>query len=125
MPLEGRDGFRRNRLDLLSHAATKQLHKMCHKGGNVFPTLSERRQQDGEDVQTIVQVTAKLTASDHLDEVPIRCRYEPNVHLMSSTASQSLELLFLQHTQQLRLQGRGDVADFVQKQGAFIGHFEA
>src|SRR5882724_4215842 len=44
---------------------------------------------------------------------------------MSSTASQSLELLFLQDTQQLRLQRRGDIAHFVQEQRAFVSHFEA
>src|SRR5712671_7546200 len=67
IPLEGSHGFRRNAVDLLPHAAAKQLHEMCHKGGNVLPALSERRQQDGEDVQTIVQITPKLAASDHLD----------------------------------------------------------
>src|SRR5439155_14504482 len=46
-----------------------------------FPALSERRQQDGEDVQTIIQVTAKLPASDHLDEIPIRCSYKPDITL--------------------------------------------
>src|SRR5882724_4963992 len=44
---------------------------------------------------------------------------------MSSTASQSLELLFLQDTQQLRLQSGGDIAHFVQEQRAFVSHFEA
>src|SRR5258706_1603886 len=33
--------------------------------------------------------------------------------------------MFLQHAQQLRLQRRGDVAHFVQKQGTFVSHFEA
>src|SRR5207245_7871566 len=36
-----------------------------------------------------------------------------------------LEFLLLQHTQQLRLQCRRDVAYFVQQQSAFISHFEA
>jgi hypothetical protein len=33
--------------------------------------------------------------------------------------------LLLQHAQQLRLQDQGDIAYFVQKQGALISHFEA
>src|SRR6266852_2860144 len=64
--LEGGHGFRRNAIDFLPHATAKQLHEMRDKSRDVFPALSERRQQDGEDVQTIIQVTAKLTASDHL-----------------------------------------------------------
>jgi hypothetical protein len=34
----------------------------------------------GEDVQPIVQITAKLTSSHHLREIPIRCSYQPNVY---------------------------------------------
>src|SRR6266851_6493667 len=70
IPLEGSHGFRRNRLDRLSHAAAEGLHKMHYKRGNVFPALTQRRQQDGEDIQTIVEITTELTARDHLDQIP-------------------------------------------------------
>src|ERR1700685_307625 len=66
VPLEGSHGFRRNALDWFPHAAAKQLHEVRDKRGNIFPALSERRYQDGEDVQTIIQITAKLTARYHL-----------------------------------------------------------
>src|SRR6267154_3121641 len=69
--LERSHGFRSNAIDLLPHAAAKQLHEMRDKCRNVFPALSERRQQDGEDVQTIIQITPKLSASYHLDQIPI------------------------------------------------------
>src|SRR5437899_3174878 len=69
IPLEGRHGFRRNVAHLLPHAAAEHPHKMCYKGGNVFAALSKRRQHDGEDVQTIVEITAKLPASYHLHEI--------------------------------------------------------
>src|ERR1700722_18831699 len=87
IPLEGSHGFWRNAVDLPPHAAAKHLHEMRDKSRNVFPALSERRQQDGEDVQTIVQVTAKLPASYHLHEVPIRCRYQPDIHFVRATAA--------------------------------------
>src|ERR1700676_229965 len=80
IPLEGSHGFRRNAVDLLPHAAAKQLHEMCDKRGNVLPPLSERGQQDGEDVQTIVQITPKLTASYHLDQTPICRGHKPDIH---------------------------------------------
>src|SRR5258708_2958508 len=86
IPLEGSHGFRRNAVYLLPHAAAKRLHEMRDKGRNVFPALSERRQQDGEDIQTIIQVTAKLTASYHLDQIPIGCRYQPDIHFVRATA---------------------------------------
>src|SRR6266446_5433375 len=71
IPLEGSHGFRRNAVDLLSHAVAELLHEMCHKSGNICPALSQRWQKDGEHVQPIVQIAAKLTASDHLRKIPI------------------------------------------------------
>jgi hypothetical protein len=100
-------------------------HAVPRNDRNVFPALSERRQQDGEDVQPIIQVTAKLPASYHLHEIPICCSYKPDIHFVRATAPYTLEFLLLQDAQQLRLQRRADVAYFVQKQRAFIGHFEA
>ena len=67
IPLEGSHGFRRNAIDLFPHAAAKQLHEMRNKSRNVFPALSQRRQQDWEDIQTIVQVTAKPERSALLE----------------------------------------------------------
>src|SRR5580658_735540 len=125
IPLEGSHGFWMDAIDLLTHAAAENLHEMRHKRGNVFAALAQRGKNDGKDIQTIVQIIAELTASDHLDEIPIGCGHQPNVHLVSATASQALELLFLQHAQQFWLQGGKDVAYFVQKQRALVGHLEA
>src|SRR5277367_5045571 len=86
IPLEGSHGFRRNAVDLLPHAAAKHLHEMRDKNRNVFPALSERWQQDREDVQTIIQITAKLPAIDHLDEMPIGRGYQPDIHFVRATA---------------------------------------
>src|SRR3984957_12444303 len=83
--LEGRHGFRRNAVDLLPHAATKELHEMRDQSWNIFPALSERRQQDGEDVQPIIQVTAKLPASDHLLQIAIGRGYQPDIHFVRAT----------------------------------------
>src|ERR1700758_5402015 len=71
VPLEGSHDFRRYSVDLLAHAAAKELDKMRDKSRNVLPTLSQRRHQDGEDVQTIVQITPKLPKSDHLHQIAI------------------------------------------------------
>src|ERR1700722_20905697 len=75
IPLEGSHGFRRNAVNLLPHAPTEHLHEMRHKRGDILPALSQRWQHDGEDIQTIIQIAAKLPASDHLDEIPIGRRY--------------------------------------------------
>src|ERR1700678_4404538 len=106
MPLEGCHYFGRNAIDLFAHAAAEDLHEVGYEGRNIFTPLAERRQQDGEDVQTIVEITPELTATYHPAQISIGCSDEPNIDLVSSTASEALELLLLQDTQQLRLQGR-------------------
>src|SRR3974390_962656 len=43
---------------------------------------------------------------------------------MRTVATESLELLFLQHAQQFRLKFQRNVAHLVEKQGAFVGELE-
>ena len=125
MPLEGIDGFRRNRVDWLFHSMAKYLNEMRDQGKNVFPSLSKCRYCDREDIQTIVQIAAKLTSRYHVDQILIgRCN-QPDIDFMGLTISRSFELLFLQHAQQLGLQRSRDVAHFVQEQRTLIGHFKA
>src|ERR1700740_1678564 len=49
---------------------------------------------------------------------------QPHVDLVSPSAPQTLKLLFLQYAEQLGLQGRWNITYLVQKQCAFVGHFE-
>ena len=44
--------------------------------------------------------------------------------MMSTSAAQTLELLFLQNAQQLRLQRRWNIPYFIQEKRAFVGEFE-
>ena len=87
--------------------------------------MSSRRSRsggidDGKHVQPVVQIAAELFFRDHRDEVAIRRGDQPDVHADRSRAAQPLELLFLQHPQQLRLQLQRNVADFVEEQRAAV-----
>lgn len=54
------------------------------------------------------------------------CRSDQsNVDVMCPTASETLELLFLEDTEQLRLQWERNIANFIQKQRSFVGKLEA
>ena len=55
----------------------------------------------------------------------MRGRHQPHVHLDRLGAAQALELLFLQHAEQLGLQLRGDVADLVEEQRPLVRQLEA
>ena len=49
----------------------------------------------------------------------------PHIHLNGSRAAESLKLAFLNHSQQLRLKFQRQFADLVEKDGGFVGEFEA
>jgi hypothetical protein len=98
---------------------------MFHQGRYVFATIPQRRQGDGENIQTIVQVAPKLLTVHHSLEVPVRSGDEAYVYAMGTTTSKTFEFLFLQNTQELRLQGEWHVADFIKKESPFVSQFEA
>jgi len=51
--------------------------------------------------------------------------HEPNVDFVSAGATQSLELLFLQHAQQFGLQRQRNVANLVKEQSSLVGQLKA
>ena len=50
--------------------------------------------------------------------------HEPDINPDRLRAAQALEFLFLQYTQQLRLQLERDITDFVKEQRALVGQFK-
>src|ERR1700675_1187932 len=97
---------------------------MRDQGWNVFAALPQWWQKDGEHIQTIVEVTAKFASLHHFRQVPIRSSHQPHVHLVSPSATQALELLFLQYTKQLGLQRRWNITHLVQEKSTFVGQLE-
>jgi hypothetical protein len=47
------------------------------------------------------------------------------VYAMGAATSETFEFLFLQNTEELRLQREWYVADFIKKEGSFVSQFEA
>ena len=121
---EGRHRFRRDVCDFLTHPAGINLDKMFDQRRDVFPALPQRWQRDRKHIETVVEVTAKFVPLHHLNQIPVCRRDEPNVYLVSASAAQTFELLFLQDTQQFRLQRRRNIPHFVQEERAFVGQLE-
>ena len=88
---------------------------MVYQGRYVFAALPQRRQHDREHIQAVVEVTAKFAATRHPGQVTVRRSHQPNVHVVSASAAQAFEFLFLQNTQEFRLQRRRNVAYLVQE----------
>jgi hypothetical protein len=53
-------------MDLLTYSASEDVDEVPYERRNIFPACAQRRLNDWEDVQAIVEVAAKLIALHHL-----------------------------------------------------------
>src|SRR6202043_3841955 len=120
---ERRHCFRRDLFDLPTYPTAEDLGKMRYEDRNVFAARPQWWKQDGKHIQTIAEVAAKLAALRHLRQVTICCRHQPDVHLVSPSAAQTLELLFLEHSQQFRLQRQRNIANLIEEESTSVGQF--
>src|ERR1700757_3616331 len=105
----------RNVLDLLTHPPPKHLYEMGHKTWNVLATCAQRRQENRKHIQTIIKIATEFATFHHLRQIAVGSGHEPNVDFVGAGATQSLELLLLQHTQKLGLQRQRNIPDLVKK----------
>ena len=87
----------------------------------MFGALAERRHMDWEDVESIEQVLAKCFVGDPLLEIPVRGRYDPDVHANGFRAAKPLIRRSSEHAQQLDLDVCRQVTDLVEEDGRAIG----
>ena len=80
--------------------------------------MSERRKLDGDHVNPIVELLAKLPLDGGLAKITIRRRHESHVHVDETGAAHATDLPLLQHAQQLDLKAQGQLADLIEKEGA-------
>jgi len=70
-------------------------------------------------------IPAKLTVLHHLRQISVGRCDEAHIHAAGVRASQTLELLFLQHSQELGLQLERNVPDLIQEKRAAVGQLKA
>src|SRR5882724_1313840 len=87
--------------------------------------MTERWTVYGEYIEAVVEIHSEQLLGDQTGEVLIGCGHHAHVDMTGMRAAQSFELLLLQDAQQLRLQLKRNIADFIQEQRAAIRRFEA
>ena len=70
--------------------------------------------------KTVVQILAELSFGDGLLDVDIGCRHDPHVGLDRAARADRPHFALLQHAQELDLERRRHLADFVEKHGAGV-----
>ncbi|CAJ6550943.1 Uncharacterized protein conserved in bacteria [Burkholderia pseudomallei] len=102
--------------EFLEHRVDERLDVRC--------ALAQRRRMDRQHVQPVIKVRAKAPFRDERRQFGRRRRDDPHIRAHDPVRADRLELLVLQHAQQLALQRHRHVADFVEKERAAVGKLE-
>src|SRR5262249_11280673 len=98
----------------------KELRKLSDVGS----AFSERRDIDREDREPEVKIFSKLPRAHRCFQVPVGRGDDPDVHFNVSRPAKSIDLPFLEHSQQLRLYARSDLAYLVEEDRAACRELE-
>src|SRR5207248_4740859 len=88
-------------------------------------SLAQRWHKDGEDLEPVVKVAAKLAVFDHLLQVTVGGGHQTRIHRNGAVAPQSFEFLLLEGAEELGLNLKRNVTDFVEEQRSLVRQLEA
>src|SRR5438552_15893231 len=97
---------------------------MPHQHRNIALAFSQRRHTNGEDIEPVIQVTAKLFFRHALSQGPIRGSNQAYVYANGASAPQPSDLLVFQHAQQLRWELQPHTSYFSHNQPPLSGKFQ-
>ena len=105
-------------------AIGRLAQKMVRQQRDVFRTFGQRRDLQVDHVQAVVEIFAELVAGHHFWQIAVGSGDNSHVNIDIAVAAQRAHFALLQHAQQLDLQRRGHVANFVQEQRAAFRRLE-
>ena len=91
---------------------------------NIALAISQRRDEDRNDVQAEIQVLTKTAGANLGGQILVGCRQDPHVDLHARGAADRLDDLFLQRAQDLGLRLHAHVANLVEEERAAVRRFE-
>jgi hypothetical protein len=95
-----------------------------HERRQIPRAVAERRHDDGDAVDAVEEVFAKLLFPDEHGGPMVRGREHADVRLAQRARAEPLELSVFDRAQNLALSLPAQVGDFVQEQGAAVGQLE-
>ena len=101
-------------------ATRKLLCEIPHQQRNVFGTLAQGRNSDGNHIQAVVEVASKLFFIYHFLQVAIGCGHQTDINFLRLRAAKAFEFPLLQGAQKFWLNFQRNVSHLVQKQRALI-----
>ena len=116
---------RRDARERLAELAPGLGEEVADEQRDVLAPLAQRRHGHREDVEPIVEIGPELAGRGAAAQVAVRRSDQPHVGAQRARAADALELLLLQHAQQLRLRFERQLAHLVEEQRAAVGELEA
>src|SRR5271170_977969 len=110
---------------MLSNPRRELVDQEFREQFNISVAITKRRQRNGEDVQTIEQVFAKVSVADGLGKIAIGGGDDAHVDIDRLRTAHSLELTFLKHAQKFYLHVHWNFADFVEEDGTALSQLKS
>src|ERR1700687_462927 len=114
--------FRRKFQSRFCEFTAQLVEKIISQLQHVVATLSQRGNRKRYCGHAEIQVFAKQFIRNLLLQVTVSRGDNPYIHFDRLCAADALEALFLEHPEQLCLDGQRQLPDFVQKQAAVVRH---
>ncbi len=102
----------------------EELEIVARDQRDVVPALAQGRNADHNSLEAVVQVLAETSLPDHVFQILVGRRHDAGVDLDRLRASETFELLLLQHPEQLRLSRWAQIADLVEEDRPAVGELE-
>ena len=119
------DGGRGNPLNHLTVLARKLLEEVIGQQQHVRLPVAQRRHEDREDIEPVIEVLAEGPLRDRLLHVLVGRRDDADVDADGFGAAEPLELALLDDAEQLHLRTEVDVANLVEKDRPAFRQLEA
>ena len=115
---------RGERLDVLLIALPELVEEVIAQQRDVLGALAQRRHAQRDRVDAEVEILSQAPLAKRRVEIDVRGADQTKVDVDDPVAPDRPVLALLQHPQQLRLEVRRHLADFVEQQRAALGHLE-
>ena len=95
--------------------------EMMQEEFQVLPALSQRRDIDRDDSETVIKILAETSKTDFAVQVFVGCADEPGIHRPVAGLPDATDFSFLKDAKKFGLKRVPQVADFVQKKRSAFG----
>src|SRR5438552_17362042 len=102
----------------------ENAHEIAGENGNIFPAVAERRNKEGNHVQSVKEIFPKPARSDFVLQILVGSGNDADIDAHGGLRAYGLETLFLQSAEDFSLSLERHVGDLVQEERAAVGKFK-